>query len=100
MNDAHDPSLHKVADPAVESMLRRILERIGEVESHLTAAFVAGDFDGHRRAHEQFMADLQSRRELRKAVIEQVIKGSVWAALIFVGASLWQAVRAKLGLPL
>lgn len=94
--DQHENSLQQVADPAVETLLRRILERLDEMERNVKTAFVAGDYDGHRRAHEQFISDLQARRDLRKAVTEQVVKGSVWAALIFIGTATWQYLRTKI----
>ena len=56
----------------------------------LRLAFPGNDIEGHRRFHEEVIEDLVSRRQLRKAVIEQVVKGSVWAMLITLGAAMWQ----------
>lgn len=96
--DQHESNLQKVSDPIAEAMLRRILERLDEIERNMKNAFVGGDYDGHRRAHEQFIADLQAKRDLRKAVTEQVVKGSVWAALIFLGTAAWQYLRTKIAI--
>lgn len=98
MDQHQEAHLSKVTDPSTESLLRRILERLDDLERNMKNAFVGGDYDGHRRAHEQFIADLQAKRDLRKAVTEQVVKGSVWAALIFLGTAAWQYFRTKLGL--
>lgn len=98
MDQNHEAHLSKVSDPSTEALLRRILERLDEIERNMRNAFVGGDYDGHRRAHEQFINDLQARRELRKAITEQVVKGSVWAALIFLGTAAWQALKGKLGI--
>ena len=86
----------QVSDPAVEACLRRILEKLDVLERDMKSAFVGGDYDGHKRAHDQFIADLQTRRELKRAVLEQVVKGSVWAGLIFIGTAMWQAVKGRL----
>ena len=97
--EAHEEtSLQKVGDPSVEVLLRKILERLDELERNMKNAFVGGDYDGHRRAHEQFILDMQGRRELRKAIVEQVVRGSVWAAVIFIGAAVWKLLKVKLGL--
>lgn len=98
MDQNQEAHLSKIGDPSTESLLRRILERMDELERNMKNAFVGGDYDGHRRAHEQFISDLQAKRDLRKAVTEQVIKGSVWAALIFLGTAVWQHLRTKLGI--
>ena len=91
----HEYTLQEVTDPKVEQLLRRILARLEEMERNMKTAFVGGDYDGHRRAHEQFIADLQARRELRRAVIDQVVKGSVWALLVVVATALWQYLKVK-----
>lgn len=67
-------------------------ERVGALETNvekLNSAFPGGDFSGHARYHEAVIKDLQARGELRKAVIEQVVKGSVWALLIGLATALW-----------
>ena len=59
----------------------------------LRLAFPGEDLEGHRRFHEEVIEDMISRRSLRKAVIEQVVKGSVWALLITFGAAMWAYIK-------
>ena len=65
------------------------LDIVEEKVEALTSAFPAGDYSGHARYHEAIIRDLQDRRELRKAVLEQVVKGSVWALLLGLCTALW-----------
>lgn len=59
-------------------------------------AFPGGDFDGHRRYHEEMILVMQDRRKLRQAVLEQVIKGSVWALGIALVTAGWQYLEEYL----
>ena len=59
----------------------------------LRLAFPGEDLEGHRRFHEEVIADMISRRQLRKAVMEQVVKGSVWALLVAFAAASWAYIK-------
>lgn len=65
----------------------------------LTIAFPGGDIDGHRRYHDEVILMMQDRRRMRSAVLEQVIKGSVWALLGIVAAALWAYFKDRVGVP-
>jgi len=54
----------------------------------LESAFPNGDVSGHCRYHQAVIEELQSRMKLRQAVIEQLVKGSVWAGLVFLATAI------------
>jgi hypothetical protein len=57
-------------------------ERVEALEDNvekLNSAFPGGDFSGHARYHEMIIEELKSKKDLRKAIIEKVVTGSVWA---------------------
>tara|TARA_R110000868_G_scaffold182601_1_gene423586 strand:+ start:675 stop:974 length:300 start_codon:yes stop_codon:yes gene_type:complete len=91
--------LDQITDATIATLLRRILERLDHVETSMGGAFVGGDLDGHRRAHEQFIADLQLSRELRQGIMRQVITGSVWALLITAATAAWTYLKHQVTLP-
>ncbi len=59
-------------------------DKVEKIES----AFPGNDLAGHCRYHQAVIEELQSRKKLREAVMEQVVKGSVWAGLVFLGTVL------------
>jgi hypothetical protein len=63
-----------------------IEERVDNLEEkveNIEAGFPSQDYSGHARYHQAVIEEIQSRMKLRQAVIEQVVKGSVWAGLLF-----------------
>jgi hypothetical protein len=68
-----------------------------EIESHLEAhinkAFAGGDPDGHRRAHEAMIDMIEEKRKLRVAIQEKTISGLIWAAVVFIGLSIFNELR-------
>lgn len=95
MNSTHEDALKQVSDPAVTGLLRLILERQLELERMIMGAFPGGDFEGHKRYHEEVILVMQDRRKLRQAVLEQVIKGSVWALGIAMCTAAWQYLKGQ-----
>jgi hypothetical protein len=76
-----------------------IEERLIKVEEKvelISSAFPGGDFSGHSRYHEAIIRDLNDRRDMRKAILEQVIKGSVWALLVGLATAAWTFVKDHL----
>lgn len=72
------------------------LDIVEEKVENLESAFPAGDYSGHARYHDAIIKDLQDRRELRKAVMEQVVKGSVWALLVGLVTAVWTFAKDHL----
>ena len=56
-------------------------------------AFPDGDVEGHSRYHQMIMQEYLERRRIKQAVIEQVVKGSVWATLLFLAGAVWTYMK-------
>lgn len=77
------------------SMLHRIEEKVDalsklphEVE-RIRSAFVDGDFDGHRRAHEAKVIKAKERKELMNSALKDALRVIITAAVVFIASALW-----------
>lgn len=77
----------------MNSQQKKTLEqRVGDLEGRVEAmerGFPDGDVEGHSRYHRMVMEEYMERRRIKQAVIEQIVKGSVWATLIFLAGAAW-----------
>jgi len=62
----------------------------------LFRAFPSGDVEGHRRAHDLMIEQLNERRRLRQAIQEKTISGLIWASVLGLGTMVWQAIKSAL----
>ena len=69
--------------------------RIDEIVLLIKDGFPGGDPRGHREVHEGYIADAKSKKEMRDAVIKQLLTGSAWATVIFVAGAIWMAIKAE-----
>ena len=77
-------------------------ERVDDLESaikNLYKAFPEGDVEGHRRAHESMIQDVQVRKDLAKAIKEKTISGLVWMAIVGLGMAMWHEFLRIVGMP-
>lgn len=103
MSDFNQSELEGIEDQAAAAVLRRILasqraliSRFDAFEQRFSGAFPGGDSEGHKRAHEAMIADIQARRDLAKAVKEKTISGLIWAGIVALGAAVWQYIKGLL----
>lgn len=87
--------LKKIVDDHVKKEPEEIAKQIKEM---VTEGFPDG-LPNHKVAHQSLIDQALDRRQLFKKVRETTVSGVVWAVVIFVGFSLWEGLRAKLGLP-
>lgn len=99
MNSTHEEALKQVSDPVVTSLLRLILERQLELEKMIMGAFPGGDFEGHRRYHEEVIQDMQDRRRMRNGIYEHLFKMGLWTLVLGGAAAAWQYLKNTLKMP-
>jgi hypothetical protein len=71
---------------------KRILARLDEHDAAIETlqnAFPGKDSGAHCRYHQLLIEEMTERKKIRSAVLEQVIKGSVWALLVAAGTGLF-----------
>jgi len=56
-------------------------------------AFPEGDFEGHRRYHEEMIQQMEDRRKLRQEIIYHLAKSSTWAALVGLAVVLYNRFK-------
>ncbi len=96
MPNSHEDTLKLVGDPAVTALLRLILERQLDLEKMIMGAFPGGDFEGHRRYHEEVIQDMQERRRMRNGVYEHLFKMGLWTVVLGGAAAVWQYLKEHL----
>ena len=75
-------------------------DRVNKLEARVDTieeAFPAGDFSGHRRAHQALIDDVESRKKLRQAIIEKTISGLIWSGILWIGLAAWHELQRRLG---
>lgn len=79
-------------EAAIEEIRARLI-RIDEQLAGIVAAFPAGDMAGHARYHEMIIEEMAAKKQLRRAIFEQIIKGSVWAGLVAIATAGWAYIQ-------
>lgn len=99
LEDHIDERIKKRLEEHAIEEARRMDGRFDELKKLLTSAFPGGDPEEHRRYHDEVISFIRERRELWKAIREKSITGLVWAAMVGLGAALWQFIKVKIGTP-
>lgn len=68
-------------------------KRFDEVVTLIKDGFPDGDTRGHREMHKALIDDAKTRKDRRESVIKQVLTGSVWATILFLGGAAWLAIK-------
>ena len=68
-------------DPQQEGHILHRLDQIDTSIKELRGAFPGGDMEGHKRAHDAMIEDIESRKKLTQAIREKTISGLIWGAL-------------------
>lgn len=74
----------------VNAKLLRAVEALNET---IGKAFPDGDVEGHRRYHEMVIEEMESRKRLRRAIIEKTLTGFLWVAILWIGTAMWNEVQ-------
>ena len=90
-------------DKRLDTLESRLETSFGELKhsiEDLRAAAVKGfpedDPLSHRRVHEGYIAEAESRKKIRQEILLNVLKGSVWAALVFICTAIWAYIKGSL----
>lgn len=76
-----------VTDRKVDEAIRRI--------DDLHKAFPGGDWDGHRRYHEELIRKLEARSQFYQDLRAELAKKGMWALIVLLGLALWQYFKSK-----
>jgi hypothetical protein len=67
-----------------------VVQRVSELEERMEEVekgFPNSDYAGHARYHQAIIEEYLEKKKLKSAVIEQLVKGSVWSLLLAAAAA-------------
>ena len=100
--DSNDPrDIADFVDARFEELEQRLVEHMDTKFGEMRALFLSGFPDGdpilHREYHKEEIELMKSRKALNRAVLEKLVSGGAWSALIAMAAALWMWVQSHLG---
>ena len=98
-NDPRD--IGDYVDARLDDMEKRLVDhmdaKFGEVCTLFLSGFPEGDAVLHREYHKEQIELLKSRKALNRAVLEKLVSGGAWSALLAMTAALWMWIQSHLG---
>jgi hypothetical protein len=76
-----------VTERKVDEVIRRV--------DDLHKAFPGGDWEGHRRYHEELIRKMEARSEFYEDLRSELARKGIWAVLGLVGLAMWQYLKTK-----
>lgn len=80
-----------------QHLLLHIDKQFAALKQSFGDAFPGGDPHGHRIAHEKAIADATQWHRVRQGVVEKVVSGGIWAAVLFGALAIWDAIKREVG---
>lgn len=87
----------KALESHEQQLMRHMDDQFTELKQTFAAAFPNGDPHGHRIAHEKIIASSGKWDAIKRGVIEKIIFGGIWAAIVFGVLAVWDAVKREIG---
>ena len=100
--DSNDPrDIADYVDARFNDMEQRLVEhmdtKFGEMRTLFFSGFPDGDPILHREYHKEQIELMKSRKALNLAVLEKLVSGGAWSALLAVAAALWMWIQSHMG---
>ena len=100
--DSNDPrDIADFVDVRFEELEQRLVEhmdvKFGEMRTLFLSGFPDGDPILHREYHKEEIELMKSRKALNRAVLEKLLTGGAWSALIAMATALWMWVQSHMG---
>ena len=100
--DSNDPrDIADFVDARLDDMEQRLVEhmdvKFGEMRTLFFSGFPDGDPILHREYHKEQIELMKSRKALNRAVLEKLVSGGAWSALLAMAAALWMWVQSHMG---
>ena len=100
--ESNDPrDISDYVDARLDDMEQRLVEHMDAKFSEVRALFLSGFPDSdpilHREYHKEQIELMKSRKALNRAVLEKLVSGGAWSALLAMAAALWMWVQSHMG---
>ena len=80
----------------LDASFTSLKDSIEDLRTAAVKGFPEDDPLSHRRVHEGYIAEAESRKKIRQEILLNVLKGSVWAALVFICTAVWSYIKGSL----
>ena len=98
-NDPRD--IGDYVDARLDDLEKRLVEhmdaKFGEMRTLFLSGFPDGDAILHREYHKEEIELMKSRKALNRAVVEKLVSGSAWSAILAMAAALWMWIQSHMG---
>lgn len=102
--ESNDPrDIADFVEARLDDMEQRLVvhmdAKFGEVRTIFLSGFPEGDAILHREYHKEQIELMKSRKALNRAVLEKLVSGGAWSALLAMAAALWMWIQSHMGGP-
>ena len=84
-------------DDLEQRLVAHMDAKFGEVRTLFLSGFPEGDAILHREYHKEQIELMKSRKALNRAVLEKLVSGGAWSALLAMAAALWMWIQSHMG---
>ena len=100
--ESNDPrDIADFVDARFEELEKRLVDHMDTKFEEVRTLFLSGFPDGdpilHREYHKEKIELLKSRKALNRAVLEKLVSGGAWSALLAMAAALWMWIQSHMG---
>lgn len=100
--ESNDPrDIADYVDARLDDMEQRLVAHMDTKFMEVRTLFLSGFPDAdpilHREYHKEQIELMKSRKALNRAVVERLLTGGAWSALIGMGMALWMWIQSHLG---
>ena len=100
--DSNDPrDIADFVDGRFDDLEQRLVAhmdaKFGEMRTLFLSGFPDGDPILHREYHKEEIELMKSRKALNRAVLEKLVVGGAWSALLAMAAALWMWIQSHMG---
>ena len=100
--ESNDPrDIADFVESRLDDMEKRLVAhmdtKFGEVRTLFLSGFPEGDAILHREYHKAQIELMKSRKALNRAVLEKLVSGGAWSALLAMAAVLWMWIQSHMG---
>ena len=98
-NDPRD--IGDYVDARLDDLEKRLVEhmdtKFGEMRTLFFSGFPDGDPILHREYHKEQIELMKTQKALKRAVLEKLLSGGAWSALLAMAAALWMWIQSHMG---
>ena len=100
--DSNDPrDIADFVDARLDDLEKRLVEHMDDKFGEMRTLFLSGFPDGdpilHREYHKEEIELMKSRKALNRAVLEKLVTGGAWSAIVAMAAALWMWIQSHMG---